>query len=130
MNDQGKYLKVKSTLDIDWSTPLWEQLAPVLKGGPDPTKSQADLRAIRAKVPELTNSLFDGIFPADNEITVVQKSHGVHKIHMREAAAWVLNGTHWFKRPTATHDGHCMVSQLGRCKQVPVLDADIASSLW
>ena len=31
---------------------------------------------------------------------------------------------------TATHDGHCMVSRLGRCEQVPVLGADIASSLW
>ena len=40
--------------------------------------------------------LFDGIFPADNVITAVQKSYGVHKIHMREVAAWVLNGTHWF----------------------------------
>ena len=96
MNDQGKYLKVKSVLDIDWSRPLWEQLAPILKGGPDPTKSQADLRACRARVPELTNQLFEGIFPADNVITAVQKNHGVHKIHMREAAAWVLNGTHWF----------------------------------
>ena len=96
MNDQGMYLRVKSVRDIDWSRPLWEQLAPVLKGGPDPTKSQADLCALRAKVPELTNYLFDGIFPADNVITAVQKSHGVHKIHMREAAAWVLNGTHWF----------------------------------
>ena len=44
MNDQGKYLRVKSVLDIDWGRPLWEQLAPVLKGGPDPTKSQDDLR--------------------------------------------------------------------------------------
>ena len=96
MNDQGKYLRVKSVLDIDWSRPLWEQLAPVLKGGPDPTKSQDDLRALRARVPELTNQLLEGIFPADNVITVVQKSHGVHKIHMREVAAWVLNGTHWF----------------------------------
>ena len=61
MNDQGKYVKVKSVLDIDWSRPLWEQLAPALKGGPDPTKSQADLRALRAKVPELTNHLFEGI---------------------------------------------------------------------
>ena len=77
MNDQGKYLKVKSVRDIDWSRPLWEQLAPVLKGGPDPTKSRADLRALRAKVPELTNQLLEGIFPEDNVITVVQKSHGV-----------------------------------------------------
>ena len=96
MNDQGKYLRVKSNRDIDWSKPLWEQLAPVLKGGPDPSKSQSELRAKRAKVPELTNVLFNGIFPADNVITAVQKNHGVHKIHMSEPAAWVLNGTHWF----------------------------------
>ena len=75
MNDQGKCIKVKSVLDIDWSIPLWEQLAPVLKGGPDPTKSQAELRARRAQVPELSNHLFDGIFPADNVITAVQKSY-------------------------------------------------------
>ena len=96
MNDEGKYLRVKSNTDIDWSRPLWEQLAPVLKGGPDPNKSQADLRRQRAKVPELTNTLLEGIFPADNVIMAVQKNHGVHKIHMREVAAWVLNGTHWF----------------------------------
>ena len=126
MNDQGKYLRVKSVLDIDWSRPLCEQLAPVLKGGPDPTKSQDDLRALCARVPELTNQLLEGILPADNVITVVQKSHDVHKIHMREVAAW-----HTLVQPlTATHHGHCMVPQLGRCKQVPVLDAGIASSLW
>ena len=45
---------------------------------------------------KLTNQLFEGIFPADNVITVVQKNHGVHKIHMCEVAAWVLNGTHCF----------------------------------
>ena len=129
MSDQGKYIKVKSVLDIDWSIPLWEQLAPVLKGGPDPTKSQAELRARRAQVPELSNHLFDGIFPADNVITAVQKSYGVHKIHMREVAAWVLNGTHWFSLLQQPHDDHHMVPQLGRCKQVPILDADIASSL-
>ena len=96
MNDEGKYVKIKSVLDIDWARPLWEQLAPVLKGGPDPSKSQAELCELRKKVPDLTNHLFEGIFPADNVITAVQKSHGVHKIHVREVAAWVLNGTHWF----------------------------------
>ena len=96
MNSDGKYVKVKSVLDIDWARPLWEQLAPVLKGGPNPSKSHAELCAIRAQVPELTNHQLEGIFPADNVITAVQKSHGVHKIHMREVAAWVLNGTHWF----------------------------------
>ena len=60
MNDQGKYLRVKSNRDINWSKPLWEQLAPLLKGGPDPSKSHSELRAIRSKVPELTNVLFNG----------------------------------------------------------------------
>ena len=60
MNDRGKYLRVKSVLDIDWSRPLWEQLAPVLKGGPDPTKSQDDLRACRARVPEPDQSIARG----------------------------------------------------------------------
>ena len=96
MNDQGLYLRIKSNRDIDWSKPLWEQLAPVLKGGPSPGKSQAELRALRAKVPELSNFILSGLFPADNVITAVQKNHGVHKIHMSEPAAWVLNATHWF----------------------------------
>ena len=74
VNDQGKYLRVKSVLDIDWSRPLCEQLAPVLKGGPSPTKSQDELRALRAQVPDLSNHLFEGIFPKDNVITVEQKS--------------------------------------------------------
>ena len=26
----------------------------------------------------------------------MQKTHGVHYVHMREVAACVLNGTHWF----------------------------------
>ena len=96
LNDKGLYLRVKSNRDIEWSKPLWEQLVPVLRGGPSPDKSPEELRTIRAKVPELSNSLLKGIFPADNTIIAVQKNHGVHKIHMAEPAAWVLNGTHWF----------------------------------
>ena len=130
MNDQGKYLKVKSVRDIDWSRPLWEQLAPVLKGGPDPTKLPADLRALRAKVPELTNHLLEGIFPADNVITVVQKSHGVHKIHMREVAAWVLNGTHWFSLLQQPMMVMVWCHNWEDASKFPILDADIASSLW
>ena len=59
---------------------------------------QVTLRAtlVRSTVPEMTNAMFDGIVPADNVITAVQKNHGVHKIHMSEPAAWILNGTHWF----------------------------------
>ena len=82
------------------------------------------------RFPKLTKHLFDGLFPADNVITAVQKNHGVHKIHMSEVATWVLNATHWFSLSRSAYDGHCMVPQLGRCKQVPVLDADIAGSLW
>ena len=77
MNNEGKHVKIKSVLDIDWARPLWEQLAPALKGGPDPSKSQAELCELRKKVPDLTNHLFEGVFPADNVITAVQKSHGV-----------------------------------------------------
>ena len=76
--------------------PLYEQLEPILKGGPRSTTSQAELRVLRAQIPKLTKHLFDGLFPADNTITAVQKNHGVHKIHMSEVATWVLNATHWF----------------------------------
>ena len=82
--------------DIDWAHPLYEQLEPVLKGGPRSTTSQAELRLLRAQIPKLTKHLFDGLFPADNVITTVQKNHGVHKIHMSEVATWVFNATHWF----------------------------------
>ena len=129
LNDEGKLVKVKSVLDINWSLPLWEQLAPVLKGGPNPSTSHDKLREIRAQVPELSNHQLEGIFPADNVITVVQKSHGVHKIYMREVAAWVLNATHWFSLLDQAHDDHCMVPRLGRCSSISTLDADIAGLL-
>ena len=95
LNDEGKYLRVKSPRDIDWSKPLCEQLAAVLQGGPSPSKSYDELRAIRARVPELTTFTLNGLFPADNVITAT-KNHAVHKIYMSEPAAWVLNATHWF----------------------------------
>ena len=46
-------------------------------------------------MPELTTFTLNGLFPADNVITVT-KNHAVHKIYMTEPAAWVLNATHWF----------------------------------
>ena len=95
LNDEGKYLRVKSPRDIDWNKPLCEQLAAVLQGGPSPSKSHDELRAIRARVPELTTFTLNGLFPADNVITAT-KNHAVHKIYMSEPAAWVLNATHWF----------------------------------
>ena len=96
MTENGKYTKIRSVTDIDWSRPLYEQLEPNLKGGPRSSTTPAELRMLRAKIPKLTKHLFDGLFPADNTITAVQKNHGVHKIHMSEVPAWVLNATHWF----------------------------------
>ena len=95
LNEEGLYLRVKYPSEIDWKSPLWEQLAAVLKGGPSPNRSQAELRALRAKVPELTKVQFENLFPADNVITAT-RNHAVHKIHMSEPAGWVLNATHWF----------------------------------
>ena len=95
LNDEGKYLRVKTPRDIDWSKPLCDQLAAVLRGGPSPDKSYAELRAIRAQVPGLSTYTLNGLFPADNVITAT-KNHAVHKIYMTEPAAWVLNATHWF----------------------------------
>ena len=91
----GKIKKVRSVTYIQWN-PLHEQLEPNLKGGPRSTTTPAELRMLRAQIPELPKHLFDGLFPAHNIITAVQKNHGVHKIHMSEVATWVLNATHWF----------------------------------
>ena len=96
VTEGGKIRKVRSVTDIDWARPLYEQLEPVLKGGPRSKTSQAELRLLRSQIPKLTKHLFDGLFPADNIITAVQNNHGVHKIHMSEVATWVLNATHWF----------------------------------
>ena len=69
---------------------------PNVKGGPDPSKSFDDLCRLRKQIPRLDNHHFNEIYPNDNVIRVVQKSHGVHDVKMREVAAWVLNATHWF----------------------------------
>ena len=41
LNEEGMYLRVKYPSEIDWTSPLWEQLAPVLKGGPSPNTCRA-----------------------------------------------------------------------------------------
>ena len=93
---RGRYRIVRSSTDIYWTRPLEVQLEPNLKGGPDPSKSFEDLCLLREQIPGLSNSTFNQIYPSDNVIRVVQKSHGVHDVKMREVAAWVLNATHWF----------------------------------
>ena len=88
---------VRSVTDIQWKYPLHEQLEPNLKGGPRSTTSPEELRTLRAKIPELSKHIFDGLFPADNVITAVQKNHGVHtrftRVKLRHG---VLNATYWF----------------------------------
>ena len=95
VTENGKFRKIRSVTDIDSRRPLHEQLEPNLKGGPRSSRTPADLYMLRTQIPKLTKHLFDGLFAADNIITAVQKNHGVHKIHMSEVAAWVLNATHW-----------------------------------
>ena len=96
ISDRGRYRRVRSSTDINWDYPLEEQLEPNLKGGSDPSKSFEDLRLLRKQIPRLDNYHFNQIYPSDNVTRVVQKSHGVHDVKMREVAAWVLNATHWF----------------------------------
>ena len=130
LNDKGLYIRVKSNRDIDWSKPLWEQLAPVLKGGPSPSKSYEELRTIRAKVPELTNVLLQWSLSrrqchhsSPEELWCSQDPH-VRTCSM--GPQW-----HTLVQSIATADDDChMVPQLGGCEQVSILDADIASSLW
>ena len=96
VTENGKYRTIRSATDIDWSRPLYEQLEPNLKGGPRSSTPFADLCMLRAKIPKISKDVFNAIFPSDNTITAVQKSHCVHKIYISEVAAWVLNATHWF----------------------------------
>ena len=88
--------RVRSASDIDWNYPLKDQLAPNFTGGPRETTSFDDLCMFRKQIPKMDKSSFDQIYPNDNITRVVQKTDGVHEVHMREVAAWVLNGTHWF----------------------------------
>ena len=53
---------------------------------------------LRSNIPKMNDNTFQQIYPNDNIICVIQKSGGRHFIHMREAAAWALNGTHWFSK--------------------------------
>ena len=129
MIEDGKYRKIRSVTAIDWSRPLHEQLEPNLKGGPRSSRTPADLSMLRAKIPKLTKQLFDGLFPADNTVTTVQKNHGVHMIPNEQSCSMGPQCNTLVQPLTAAHDGHCMVPQLGRCKQIPVLDADTTGPL-
>ena len=51
---------------------------------------------LRSNIPKMTDDIFQQIFPNDNILCITQKTGGRHLIHLGEAAAWRLNGTHWF----------------------------------
>ena len=125
ITDSGKYITIQSSTDIDWTRPLHEQLFPNLKG-PRKSTSSADLCMLRSRIPRLSLSQFNDIYPSDNTIEVVQKSHGVHSVKMSEAAAWVSKRHSLVCIAQTAHDGCHMVSWLGRCESIPILDADIA----
>ena len=72
------------------------ELEPNFKGGPRESTSFEDLCVLRRQIPKMDDHGFNQIYPKDNIICVVQKTMGRYYIHMRETAAWVLNGTHWF----------------------------------
>ena len=83
-SDRGRIIKVQSAPDIDWDYSLDEQLEPNFKGGPSESKSFDDLCMLRKQIPRMDNHMFDQIYPRDNVIRVVQKTHGVHEVKMRE----------------------------------------------
>ena len=95
-NERHRIYRVRSSTDINWSVPLKEQLEPNFKGGPSESKPFEELRMLRRQIPKMDNDGFKQIYPHDNIIRVTQKTSGTHYLHMREVAAWVLNGTHWF----------------------------------
>ena len=93
--ERREFYKIRSASDVNWSRPLKEQLEPNLTGVPDKTKTFEELCTPRSNLPKLDDHGFQQIYPSDNIICVTQKTGGRHFIHMREAAAWVINGTHW-----------------------------------
>ena len=95
-NERHRFHTIQSPTDIDWSRPLKERLEPNFKGGPDQSKPFEELCMLRRDIPKMNDHTFQQIYLKDNIICVIQKTSGRHYIHMREVAAWVLNGTHWF----------------------------------
>ena len=113
-NQIPKIYKIRSPSDIDWSRPLKDQLAPQVKGGPDPSKPCEELCMLRSNVLKINDDIFQQIFPSDNDLCITQKTGGRHFVHLREAAAWIINGSNSLVQCLqATDDGYHMVSRLG-----------------
>ena len=98
LNEEGKYLRVKSPRDIDWSKPLCEQLAAVLRGGPNPGTSHDELRAIRAQVPEMTTFILNGLFPADNVITATKCTRSICQNQQHGSSMQHIGSVYWISR--------------------------------
>ena len=96
-NERRRIYRVRSASDIDWTFPLKDQLEPNFKGGPRESTSFEDLCMLRKQIPKMDDHGFKQIYPHDNIIHVVHKTSGMHYFYMREVAAWVFNGAHWFK---------------------------------
>ena len=59
VTENGKYRKIRSVTDIDWSRPLYEQLEPNLKsGGPRSSRTPADLRYASRKKFQVDKAAF------------------------------------------------------------------------
>ena len=71
ITDSSKYITIQSSTDIDWTRPLHEQLFPNLKGGPRKSTTFDDLCMLRSKIPRLSLSQLNDIYPSDNTIEVV-----------------------------------------------------------
>ena len=111
-SERRRYYRVRSASDIDWNYPLEGQLEPNLKGGPSESKSFDDLCMLRKQIPKLDNRTFDQIYPSDNVIRVVQKTHGVHEVKMREVADMGPQCHPLVQSIEATDDDCHMVSRL------------------
>ena len=97
---QQRISYVKSPEDIDWAHPLHEQLWPNLSGCPTPGKSEAEFRLLRKQIPMLTEEQFHNLFPnyQASSIEVVNPTTDARRyVELREVAAWILSGVHWFE---------------------------------
>ena len=79
-----KILYVKSPTNIDWNSPLKDQLEPQLTGGPDPKKTFEELCFLRSRIPKLDDDGFKKIFPGTEHciLCVAQKTGARHFIHL------------------------------------------------
>ena len=89
----------KSPIDIEWNLPPHDQLEPQLYGELKSKKLFDDLRAIRKKVPKISDDLWKAFFPSKehSKIIVLQPvTFARHYVNLQAVATWVLNGIQSF----------------------------------